>query len=666
MPILHNGQDARAAGPAGQQNRGTRPTLGNDAGLVLSRRRPGGGRSGPRIILRPLSTFLHELPRSYKRAVLIGFDALALVLVLWLSYSLRLGPEFRPTMTQLILMALAPVVALPVFIRLGLYRAVIRYLPERAIWTILQAMTLATLLWVGILFLAEVSRIGAVPRSVPVFYFFFGVIVIGGARFAAKYLLWPRDRMAGKSDVVIYGAGQAGTQLAAALRSNGGRSVAAFLDDDPDLQGRDVSGIRVYAPERLGWLVTNFGVREVILSMPSVDARRRQAIFAELSRYPVKIRALPAITDLASGKYLVNQLRAIDIDDLLGRSSVPPNPELLHQMIEGRVILVTGAGGSIGSELTRLIAKWAPRKLVLLEANEFALYQIERTLQQASEVPIVPVLGSVGDDALVRRTLREHAVKVVFHAAAHKHVPLVEANPLEGVRNNVIGTSVLAKAALDAGVEQFVLISTDKAVHPSSVMGATKRWAELIVKHYGSQSNSGQRFCAVRFGNVLGSNGSVLPLFQEQIAAGGPVTLTDRRMTRYFMSIHEAAELIVQAGALSEGGDIFLLEMGEPVAIKDLAENMIRLAGLTVRDEANPGGDIGIVEIGVRPGEKLTEELFYDPARARKTRQPRILRAANGERNGGDVAKAMTELEAALSQQDEAETKRVLFGFVET
>lgn len=606
------------------------------------------------------------MPRGAKRAVLITFDVVALLMVLWLSYSLRLGPEFRPTPTQLVLMGLAPAVALPVFVRFGLYRAVIRYLPERAIWTILQAMVLATLLWVGVLFLAEVSRIGAVPRSVPIFYFVFGVIVIGGARFAAKYILWPREREGYRpGEVAIYGAGAAGTQLAAALRAHGDRYVAGFLDDNPELQGRDVSGIRVYPPDRLDWLITNFGVKEVIVSMPSLDGAQRQAILQKLSGYAVKIRALPAISDLAAGKYIVNELRAIDIDDLLGRSSVPPDPDLLRTMIEGRVTLVTGAGGSIGSELTRLIAKWRPGKLILLEANEFALYQIERALGQRPDVPLVPVLGSVGDEALVRRTLCAHRVEVVFHTAAHKHVPLVEANALEGVRNNVLGTDVLARAALECGVARLVLISTDKAVHPSNVMGATKRWAELIVKHYGGLGAAGQRFCAVRFGNVLGSNGSVLPLFHEQIAAGGPVTLTDQRMTRYFMSIHEAAELIVQAGALSEGGDVFLLEMGEPVAIRDLAENMIRLAGLTVRDDANPRGDIAIVETGIRPGEKLFEELFYDPQHATRTRQPRILRAANGEHNGGgDLPQALARLEAALKAQDEAETRRVLFTFI--
>jgi FlaA1/EpsC-like NDP-sugar epimerase len=620
-----------------------------------------------------LKQFRHvasNLPRYWKQFILLTFDAFALVFVLWLSYSLRLGGRFVPNTAQLLLMVMAPVIALPVFVRFGLYRAVIRYLPERAIWTILRAMSLATVIWVALLFLAEMSRLATVPRSIPAFYWFFGTIVIAGSRFLAKAMLWipssgdapPRD-----GEVVIYGAGSAGIELASALRSKGARYVAGFLDDNLSLQGHDVSGIRVYSPDYLGELISKYGVREVIISMPSIDAATRQTIINKLSVHPVKIRTLPAISDLVRGKYLVNQLREIDIDDLLGRSSVPADPELLRRMLLGRVVLVSGAGGSIGSELARLIARWSPQKLVLLEANEFALYEIERAISGKAEFPIVPVLGSVEDDKLVRRTIATHDVKVLFHAAAHKHVPLVEANALEGVRNNVFGTATIARAALDGGVENFVLISTDKAVRPTSVMGATKRWAELIVRANGAKADAagtGQKFCSVRFGNVLGSNGSVVPLFNEQIANGGPVTVTHDDMTRYFMSIHEAAELIVQAGALSEGGDIFLLEMGKPVRIRDLAENMIRLAGLSIRSPVTGSGDIEIAVIGPRPGEKITEELFYDPSLATPTAQPKILRATRGERTNGDLERAMSELEAALLSDDEARLRKVLFAFV--
>lgn len=608
---------------------------------------------------------LSGLPRRFKQAILIAFDTLALLGVLWLSFTIRLGGPFTPMPAHLLLMLLAPAVAIPVFVRLGLYRAVIRYLPERALWTIIQAMMLATLFWVFALFLAEATRLAVFPRTVPFFYFIFGTVIIAGSRFLAKALLWLPERSVGqRGGVVIYGAGSAGTQLAEALRAQRASHVVAFLDDDESLWGRDVAGVRVYPPAKLDELIRNRGVHEVILSIPSADATRRAQIVSELSHHQLKIRALPAIADLVSGKYLVSQLREIDIDDLLGRSAVPADPELMRKMIADRVILVTGAGGSIGSELTRLIVRHAPKKLILLEANEFALYEIERSLKTLAEVPLVPVLGSVADGGLVRRTLAGHGVEVIFHAAAHKHVPLVESNPFEGVRNNVIGTRTLVEAAVAAKVQRFVLISTDKAVRPSSVMGATKRWAELIVRHYGK--GRGTRYCSVRFGNVLGSNGSVVPLFREQIAAGGPVTLTDKRMTRYFMSIHEAAELIVQAGALAEGGDIFLLEMGEPVAISDLAENMVRLAGLSVKSEDNPQGDIAIIETGARPGEKLTEELFFDPANALRTTQPKILRSPPGARKTDGLEPALAALEAALVAEDEAELRRVLFAYVET
>jgi FlaA1/EpsC-like NDP-sugar epimerase len=617
-------------------------------------------------MLSEVRDLLSGLSRGTKRAILIVFDVVALLVALWLSFTIRLGGSFSPTSYHWLLMAAAPLIAIPVFVRLGLYRAVIRYLPERAFITVIQAMTLSTLLWVVALYFAEATRFAVFPRTVPLFYFIFGTLMIGGARFLAKAMLALPERNIGReSGVVIYGAGPAGTQLAEALRTQGRNYVAAFLDEDPSLWGRDVAGYRVYPPDGLGDLVRNRGVREVILSMPSADAPTRSRIIEQLSRQPVKIRALPAISDLASGKYLVSQLRAIDIDDLLGRSAAPADPRLLETMLVGRTILVTGAGGSIGSELTRLIAKWHPKKLVLLEANEFALYEIERTLKLVNGTVVVPVLGSVADAALVRRTLAAEGVEVIFHAAAHKHVPLVEINALEGVRNNVIGTRVLVEAARDAGVGRFVLISTDKAVRPTSVMGATKRWAELIVRHYGALGDADrQRFCAVRFGNVLGSNGSVVPLFREQIAAGGPVTLTDERMTRYFMSIHEAAELIVQAGALSEGGDIFLLDMGEPIRIRELAENMIRLAGLTERTAKNPQGDIEIAVTGSRPGEKLYEELFYDPAHAVRTAQPRIFRSPSAVRRTDDLPAAIERLEAALRAEDEAQMRNVLFGYV--
>jgi FlaA1/EpsC-like NDP-sugar epimerase len=381
----------------------------------------------------------------------------------------------------------------------------------------------------------------------------------------------------------------------------------------------------------------------------------------------VKIRSLPAISDLVTGKYLVNQLREIEIGDLLGRSSVPPMPELFAYL-KGRTILVTGAGGSIGSELCRLIIRWGPAKLVMLDSSEFALYGIDRALRGVGDCELVPVLGSVTDRELIDHTIRTQGVEVIFHAAAHKHVPLVETNPIEGIRNNVFGTLTVAASALELGVERFVLISSDKAVRPSNVMGATKRWSELIIRQHSLLADARgqqQSFSAVRFGNVLGSNGSIVPLFKEQISEGGPVTVTHPDMTRYFMSIAEAAELIVQAGAMAEGGDVFLLEMGEPVRILDLAHNMIRLAGLHVRDATRPDGDIDIAFIGVRPGEKMFEELFYDAATSTPTEHPKILRAARRNRTAATIQNALDDLNAAVTVRDAEAARRILFDFID-
>lgn len=611
--------------------------------------------------------FLGEMPRSWKRVILLSFDTVTLALCVWAAYGLRTGIWLSPNIDQLALILAAPFVAIPVFIQAGLYRSVTRYLPERAFWTMANAVLIATLLWIMVLFVFEISRAGAMPRSVPVIYFLLAIVVVIGSRFAAKYFLFERGRNKFGDAILIYGAGSAGAQLAQALRREGNRYISGFVDDNKSLQGRDVAGIRVYAPEQIGDLIDTHGVKEVIVSIPSISSGARQEIVAKLSAHHIRIRTLPAIADLASGRYLISQIREINIDDILGRSSVPADPELLQQMIEARSILISGAGGSIGSELCRLVVKWKPRHVVLFEANEFALYQIERDLRKRTKVPIAAILGSVTDEAPVRRALKTHGVQVVFHAAAHKHVPLVEDNALEGIRNNVFGTKTIAEAAYQGGVEHFVLISTDKAVRPPNVMGATKRWAELITHCYAERAaneDTGQKFCAVRFGNVLGSNGSVVPLFKEQIANGGPVTVTDEEMTRYFMSIHEAAELIVQAGALAEGGDTFLLEMGQPVRIRDLAENMIRLAGLSVKSDSNPKGDIAIKIIGRRPAEKTHEELFYDPDRVLQAKHPKILMAPKHFSQDKTLDVHMAALAKTLSDEDELAARRVLFDVI--
>jgi FlaA1/EpsC-like NDP-sugar epimerase len=455
--------------------------------------------------------------------------------------------------------------------------------------------------------------------------------------------------------------------LAAALRRSGSKLALGFVDDNPQLVGRDVAGLRVFSPTRIPALAENHGVSEIILSIPSATVAQRQDIIARVADFGLRIRSLPNIADLATGKYQISQIREIDIDELLGRSTVPPDPELIGAMIKGRTIMVTGAGGSIGSELCRLIARWSPTKLVLFEANEFALYQIDRELGLSTDAPIVSVLGSIVQRAAVEQAIVGHGVEVVFHAAAHKHVPMVEANALEGIRNNVFGTLTVVEAALNNNVQSFVLISSDKAVRPTNVMGATKRWAELIVQAASQtvcERRSPQLFSAVRFGNVLGSNGSVVPLFREQIAKGGPVTLTDPEMTRYFMSIHEAAELIVQASSLSRGGDVYLLEMGSPVRIFDLAESMIRLAGLRVRNDQYPRGDIEIVVTGKRPGEKMYEELFYDDNTAEQTQHPKILRSSN-DSSDVDIKLALEALRAAVDDRNELKARQILFEVIQ-
>ncbi len=612
---------------------------------------------------------IEEMPRFWKRLLLIGFDVVTLILALWASYALRYAVWWPDVSPERILLAfLAPAIAIPIFIRMGLYRAVIRYLPDTAIWTILKAMGIATMIWVILVFLMEMAGRGIVPRSIPFFYFAIGAALIGGSRFTTKIILshgtgLRRD----EQPVFIYGASASSVQLAQALRGSGNRFIVGLLDEDPDHHGRDVGGYRVYNPVNLPRLIEQYGVQEIILSLSTISADRRRSVIGSISGLGVKIRTVPDISDLVDGRYLANHIREIEIDELLGRSFVPPDPQLIDSIVEGRVIMVTGAGGSIGSELCRMIVQWKPKCLVLFEANEFALYKIERELAGLTRCQIVPFLGSITHQARVKQAIDTYKVDVLYHAAAHKHVPMLEVNALEGIENNVFGTLTMAKTAFEAGVGNFVLISSDKAVRPTNVMGATKRWAELIIRQMAleaEQRDTGQHFCAVRFGNVLGSNGSVVPLFKQQIADGGPVTVTNPEMTRYFMSTQEAAELIVQASALSVGGDIFLLEMGEPVRIGDLAENMIRLAGFTVRNAENPDGGIEIRVTGNRPGEKLFEELFYDMANAMKTQHPKILRADTKIGTHDDVLTALQALKAAVDVEDEAAARTVLFRFI--
>lgn len=586
---------------------------------------------------------------------MLAADTVLLLFSVCAAYSIRLGGLFLPNLDQSILMLLAPALAVPVFIKMGLYRSVIRFMGEHALWAVVKAVSLASLLWAVSAFMMSMTGVEGMPRSIPLLYWLLAMVLVGGVRFAARWYLWlpVREQFHGQQ-VLIYGVGDAGRQLAASLRQGRDFFPAGFLDDNPALQGTDVAGLRVYSPEQLPSLMSHFDIHDVIVTMPSVSQSRRKEVVSFLDGHNARVRILPTISDIASGKHLVNMLREVDIGDLLGRDPVAADRTLLGRNITGKNVLVTGAGGSIGSELCRQIVALAPAKLVLLDQSEPALYQIDRALWGMKNSPVVPCLGSVTNAELVANLLREHGIETVYHAAAHKHVPLVESNVLEGVRNNVFGTRILAQASLAAGVSTFVLISTDKAVRPTNVMGATKRWAELAVHEAAlaaAERKSGQRFCAVRFGNVLGSSGSVIPLFKDQIAQGGPVTVTHAEVTRYFMSIHEAVELVIQAGSMADGGEVFLLDMGEPVKIMDLARNMIELAGHTVRDDDDPSGDIEIVVTGLRPGEKLYEELLIEASNGQATEHPRIMKASEPYHQD-KVAGLLAELEQRINKGD--------------
>lgn len=573
---------------------------------------------------------LAHMTRRAKQSLLLVSDTLLLAFAVWAAYALRLGVWFEPNTYQWLVIALGPLLAIPVFVRLGLYRSVIRYMGEHALWSIVKGMALATLLLSAAAFMLLLTEAQGVPRSVLVLYFMIGVLLVGSSRFVARWFLWlPLRAHFGGRQVLIYGAGDAGRQLALSLRQGRDYFPAGFVDEDPSLQGKDVGGIRVYSPADLPELVARFGIHDVIVTLPSASSSHRREVVSALEKLPVRVRILPTLAEFGHGAQLKHMVREVDIGDLLGRDPVVPDPTLLGRCITGKTVLVTGAGGSIGSELCRQIVALSPARLVLLEASEHALYQIDREMGRLGSCPVVPCLGSVCNRALVQRILATHGVQTVYHAAAHKHVPLLEGNVLEAVRNNVFGTRMIAQESLAADVETFVLISTDKAVRPTNVMGATKRWAELIVQDCAlaaAARGRSQAFCAVRFGNVLGSSGSVVPVFKEQIAHGGPVLVTHAEVTRYFMSIHEAVELLIQASSLAGGGEVFLLDMGEPVKIMDLARNMIRLAGHSVRDAENPTGDIEIKVTGLRAGEKLYEELLI-ASNPIGTQHPKIMRA---------------------------------------
>lgn len=615
-------------------------------------------------------TFLIKIPRIQKQVILMVLDTASLILCVFLAYSLRFGHWHNPNSTaQLFLMGIIPLLALPIFLKFGLYRAVIRYVGDQALWAIVKSLTLTTLIWSFIAFMTQLSGAQGIPRTVPGIFWLLGVVIIASTRFLGRFIF---ARGVGpaktKNYVLIYGAGTSGRQLAASLKRGNDLQPLGFIDDDASLSGKDIDGFRVYSPKQIAGLISHFGVKFVIVTLSSVSNKRRREVVAFLEKLSVKVRVLPSISSIAEGRHLVNMIREVEISDLLGRDPVDADPVLLSQCIQSKSVLVTGAGGSIGSELCRQIAALKPVRLVLLESNEGALFQIHRNLLRQTEIEIIPCLGSVNNRRLVSSLLKRYQIDTIYHAAAHKHVPLIESNLLEGIRNNIFGTLTLTQAAFDFGVKTFVLISTDKAVRPTSIMGATKRFAELIVQNFdrlSKMSGSGQVFCSVRFGNVLGSSGSVVPIFKEQIAQGGPITVTHPEIIRYFMSIHEAVELVIQAGSLAKGGDIFLLDMGEPVKIVDLARNMIRLAGFKEKNGTNPSGDIEILFTGLRPGEKLYEELLISSADAQNTVHPKILRAEEPLLSANQLDKFIALLRAGMIYQDAGLIKSTLFESID-
>ena len=608
------------------------------------------------------------LPRGSKRIVLVLNDLALTTFSVWLAFSLRWSRFYVPENAALWVVVLAaPPIAIGVFHSLGLYQLVTRFLGTRGAMRIFGGVALSVLIW-GLLVLMAVGTGDSqlvFPRSIIFIYALLaGVLVWSSRELAALALLGSDFKPVvapDKRQVVIYGAGASGVQLLDALRRTETYNPIGFIDDQPSLIGQQVSGLKVYRMDKLTRLVEREGVKEVLLALPERQRRERRAIIQRLAAHPVRVKTMPAMEDIASGRVAVTDLKPIDVDDLLGRDPVPPDAQLLARAIRSKSVMVTGAGGSIGSELARQILRQAPRCLVLFEISEAALYSVEIEIQDtlarlgreaaaADHLPpqVIGVLGSVLDAELLRTTIERHRVETIYHAAAYKHVPIIEANPVAGLRNNTLGSAVLAEVAAATGVERVALISTDKAVRPTNIMGASKRLAELVFQA-AAEKSSGTIFTMVRFGNVLGSSGSVVQRFKQQIQEGGPVTVTDPEVIRYFMSIPEAATLVIQAGAMAQGGEVFVLDMGEPVKIDELARTMIRLMGLDVQDAANPDGDIAIKYVGLRPGEKLYEELLIDE-RTTGTEHPRIRRNNEAFLSAEELREALDGLKAAMDQ----------------
>lgn len=616
-----------------------------------------------------------NLSRINKQLIMLLVDSMLLVSILLASFSIRLGYWYFPQDDLIWVVLGAPLIAASIFVRFGLYRAVIRYIGFNALWTVVQAVSLYALVWGVIGFMVAVDGI---PRSVILINWMLSLLAIGGVRIAARFLLSNNVKFSifnfefnvnGNSNsnerrVLVYGAGDAGVQLIGALAHSDEYHPVGLIDDSKELQGQYISGLSVYSVDAIEKLIIKLKVDEILIAMPSASRAKRLAIIGILEPYPVHVRMLPGVTELAQGKVSVGDLREVSIKDLLGRDLVEANKDLLGKNITDKVVVVTGAGGSIGSELCRQIVFLEPKALILFEMSELALYTIEKELSNIGiyALDIYPILGSVNNKARLDNVFKQFDVDTIYHAAAYKHVPMVEFNNTEGVNNNIFGTLNCARAAIDASVETFVLISTDKAVRPTNTMGATKRSAELVLQAL-SANQTGTKFSMVRFGNVLGSSGSVIPLFKQQIKVGGPITVTNKDIIRYFMTISEAVELVIQAGAMGTGGDVFVLDMGEPVRIHDLAVKMIHLSGLEVKDESHLDGDIEIKYTGLRAGEKLYEELLIGD-NVSETDNPLIMRAQEEMLAWDELKPVLDELSGAIDSCDHEKLRKLLIQIV--
>ncbi len=603
--------------------------------------------------------------RSYKRLVMVVADLIALPLALWSAYSLRLS-EWWPE-SYLVeswwLFVVIPVAGVYIFMRLGLYRAVVRFMGAQAIWAVTKGVLfLALLLWS----LAYIFALDNLPRSVPINFALAALVYVGGSRLLVRhYYHWAVKYYVNKEAVLIYGAGGAGIQLASALSDGREFYPVGFIDDDQTLWGSTIKGLPISSVYDVEELVENLGIKHILLAVPQATNKERRQMLEHLDGVNVHVQTIPSMPELLEGKASIEQLREVHIEELLGRDPVPALPSLMSKCITDKVVMVTGAGGSIGSELCRQVLQQRPNVLLLFEYSEYALYQIHQELKIAltkfpdgESITIYPLLGSVTDYARVNQVIQHFEVHTIYHAAAYKHVPLVEHNVAEGVVNNIFGTQTVAEVAALAGVRHFILISTDKAVRPTNVMGATKRFAELILQNLAVEY-ADTVFSMVRFGNVLGSSGSVVPLFRKQIKTGGPVTVTHKDITRFFMTIPEAACLVIQAGSMAKGGDVFVLDMGESVKIIELAKRMIRLSGLEVKDENNPDGDIEIQCTGLRPAEKLYEELLVGD-NVSGTDHSKIMRANEMKLSAEDVKYYLTELRKACNDNERHRLRTLL------